>query len=71
MDESTVKLFEYLGWAQAKEEDLLSLGTKKFGPPDATTVEALKKIPVFDLEDLIVRVLEVSSWRELLARPGE
>jgi hypothetical protein len=71
MDESTYKFLEYMGWVVAKKEDLLSLGTKKFGPPDATTVEALKEIPVADLEDLILRVLEVSSWRELLARPAE
>jgi hypothetical protein len=46
---------------------LLHLGRKKFGPPDPRVEVAIATIADLDrLRDLIDRVLDVSSWDELL-----
>jgi predicted transposase YdaD len=49
---------------------LLLLGTARLGPPDATTraaIEGMNNIEI--LEPLSIRLLNVSSWHELLAQP--
>jgi hypothetical protein len=55
------------GVVEETQRLILRLGQIRFGPPDAptrTAVEALK-----DLERLSERLLDVSSWAELLAEP--
>lgn len=47
---------------------ILLQGQKKFGPPDEQTraaVDGLEQLP--QLEELFDRLLEVTSWQELLA----
>jgi hypothetical protein len=47
---------------------LLRHGHKRFGPPDPQTMTAIDVLVDLDhLEQLIDRILEVSSWQELLA----
>jgi hypothetical protein len=47
---------------------LLRLGGKRFGPADEATTAALNAIEdVQRLEELCERILEVSSWQELLS----
>jgi predicted transposase YdaD len=47
---------------------LLLLGTTRFGPPDAPTRDRIESInDVQRLEQLTVRLLDVSNWDELLA----
>lgn len=56
--------------AEAKKLLLLQ-GTSRFGPPDEQTraaVERLRNLP--RLEELSVRLLTASSWRDLLRRPA-
>jgi hypothetical protein len=49
---------------------LLLLGRNRFGPPDPTTQAALEAINRPErLEQLVQRLLDVSSWQELLATP--
>ena len=60
-----------LGRAQVLEVErgaLIQLGTKKLGPPDAQTTLRLNAITdVGRLSALIPRVLDVSTWAQLLA----
>ena len=60
---------EARGEANAARDILLHLGTKRFGMP---TTAALKTITAMDSADrlklLCERVIEVESWKELLAR---
>ena len=47
---------------------LLRLGSKRFGPPAAETTVAIEAIADLNqLEELIERTQDVSSWEELLA----
>ena len=49
---------------------LLFLGGVRFGLPDERTHAALARIDTLEiLEGLCIRVLDVSSWQELLALP--
>jgi hypothetical protein len=49
---------------------MLRQGTKRFGPPHARTRAAIEAITDVDrLEQLTERLLDVSSWDELLATP--
>ena len=58
------------GMVKARQQDLLDLGRKKFGAPGDAIRTALASISDADrLASLIVRVLDVSSWDELLAAP--
>jgi predicted transposase YdaD len=58
------------GRAEEARAVLLRLGRKRLGPPDAASLGALQSITDVDrLEGLAERVLEVSSWEELLL-PG-
>lgn len=58
------------GQAVEARKILLRQGGKRFGPPDARTREAIEAITDIDrLEQLTERLLDVSSWDELLATP--
>lgn len=49
---------------------LLRMGGKRLGPADADTRAAIESIVDVDrLEQLAERLLDVSSWDELLATP--
>ncbi len=59
------------GQFKADRAALLRLGRKKFGPPDETveaTIDAL--VDLDRLNALLDRILDVSTWDELLATPG-
>jgi hypothetical protein len=48
---------------------LKKLGTRRFGPPDHAVLEAIEAVTDLErIELLLERLLEVSSWQELLAR---
>ncbi len=58
------------GKIQARQEVLLELGGKKFGPPDQDSERAVRSITDLDrLGFLSKRLLDVSSWQDLLATP--
>ncbi len=58
------------GQAVEARKILLHLGGKRFGPPDVRTRTAIEAIAdVERLEQLTERLLDVSSWEELLATP--
>ena len=73
MEESTTyQMIMARGRLLGKREDLLLQGREKFGPPDEATVERIQSITDPQrLEQLLVRLLQVSDWQGLLARPGE
>jgi predicted transposase YdaD len=59
---------EAKGRAEGSRQNLLRQGRKKFGPPDEQVKASVAAIHDLDrLHDLIDRVLDVSSWDELLA----
>jgi hypothetical protein len=61
---------ELKGKVEARQEVLVQLGRKKFGMPDPTIAMALRGITDADrLTRLIDALLDVSSWKELLATP--
>jgi len=65
MEESTT--YQYL-LSKGEKKVILRQGRKKFGPPDEAAVAALEKIDDTEqLAQLAERLLEVSSWKELLA----
>jgi hypothetical protein len=56
--------------AEEAKKILMLLGRKRFGPPNVRMSAALERIKGLDrLEHLTERLLEVSSWEELLAEP--
>jgi hypothetical protein len=58
------------GRAEGARRFLRRLGSKRFGKPDAHIDAALDAIADLErLEQLSDRVLEVTTWDELLARP--
>jgi hypothetical protein len=58
------------GEAKGARKFLLLLGSDRFGKPDLTTTAALEAINnPKRLEQLGRRMLQVSSWQELLATP--
>jgi hypothetical protein len=78
VNRATGKIDEWLAEGEAKGEakgemngsrsTLLRLGRKRFGEPKAEVVQALEAISSTEtLQQLAVRVLEVESWKELLA----
>jgi predicted transposase YdaD len=71
MEESTTyQMIMARGRLLGKREDLLLQGREKFGPPDGATVERIQSITDPQrLEQLLVRLLQVSDWQELLAAP--
>ena len=71
MEESTT--YQWIidkGRVEEAKKFLLLLGQERFGLPDSDTSAALKSITDIDhLEELVRRILKVSSWQELLAGP--
>jgi hypothetical protein len=62
-------LFRREGRAEEARENILALGTRKFGPPPndvAVAIHAIKDLPRLHL--LRDALLEANSWQELLAR---
>ena len=58
------------GTLQARLEDLLLLGRRRFGHASAETESALRGITDADrLARMIAALLDASSWQELLAIP--
>jgi predicted transposase YdaD len=61
---------ESKGRAEEARQLLLRLGRKKLGAPETTVEEAVRAITDVDrLEFLIERLLEVTSWQDLLQTP--
>jgi len=57
-----------IGRKETSLELLLSLGSKRFGKPDADTLSTLKAIRSADrLQELALRVLDVRNWQKLLS----
>jgi hypothetical protein len=73
MEESTtVQWFLDRGKARGRKEDLLRLGSKRFGPPQPSHEAAINALTEDDLEKLkalMDRLLDAASWDELLAAP--
>lgn len=58
------------GVTRGAQEVLLQQGRKKFGAPDEQTENTLRSITDLDrLKYLSERLLDVSTWAELLAVP--
>ena len=58
------------GMEQAARHILLLLGRKRFGEPPPGAILTLRKIEDMDRFDrMALRLLEVSSWAELLDTP--
>jgi hypothetical protein len=58
------------GMIEARQEVLLQQGRKKFGTPDKHTENTLRSITDLErLKYLSERILDVSTWAELLALP--
>jgi hypothetical protein len=58
------------GVVQARKEDLLFIGRRRFGPPKKRITAALEGIvDEARLKRLIEHSFDVSSWDELLALP--
>ena len=66
-ESSTYQMILNEGRVETEREILLMLGSTRLGEPDARTQNAIKKMadPNY-LKDLIRRVYEVESWRDLL-----
>ena len=71
MEESST--YQYIvakGELREAKKILMLLGGKRFGRPDAKISAAIESISDLErLEQLGQRLLEVSSWEELLATP--
>jgi hypothetical protein len=58
------------GKIEARQEVLLELGQKRFGAPDKSTELAVRAITDLErLKHLSERLLEASTWQELLEKP--
>ena len=69
-DSSAFELIEEGGYIKGEQDLLLRQGRKRYGPPDETTVAALRAIKDLDrLGRFADAVLSVGSWRELLDTP--
>ncbi len=56
------------GMHNARQEDLIQLGRRRFGPPSRETEAAIRSITDADrLWRMIEGLLDVSNWEELLA----
>jgi hypothetical protein len=73
MEESTtVQWFLERGEARGRKDDLFRLGSKRFGVPQPSQKAAIDALTEDDLEKLkalVDRLLDVSSWDELLNMP--
>ncbi len=51
---------------------VIRLGCKRFGPADSSTIASIEQVTdLSQIERFVDRLLEVNSWKELLALPGE
>lgn len=67
-ESSTYQAILEEGQAEGIQRALLLQGRKRFGPPDAATQEAVRAITdVARLEKMSERLLDVSTWQDLLA----
>jgi len=58
------------GKLQEARDLLITVGRKRLGSPSASYVKRIKRIKDrLRLEELLVRLNDVESWRELLAAP--
>jgi hypothetical protein len=58
------------GMVKARQDDILRLGSKKFGAPGAAAEQSLRGITDPErLARLLDRLLDVSSWHDLLTVP--
>jgi hypothetical protein len=65
---SLIKEEDFVSFRKGIRETIVRQGTKKFGVPDNSTIAILEAITRPDrLRFLSERLLEVSSWRELVA----
>ncbi len=69
-ESSTYQSIVAKGALKGEKKLLMLQGRKRFGPPDVQTTAAIEAITDLDrLEQLGQRLLDVSSWQELLATP--
>ena len=67
-ESSTYQYIMYMGALKGAKRFVMLQGSKRFGPPDAETSAAIEAITDLDrFEQLCERLLDVSSWQELLA----
>ena len=70
-ESSTYQFLLAKGALKEAKKLLLVQGRNRFGPPDGTIVAAIDAITDLErLEQLGERLLDVSSWQELLAAPS-
>jgi hypothetical protein len=68
--EKGVAIGEAKGEAKGERRTLLLVGKKRFGPPPPEVVAALEAINDPErLDQLSLRLLDVTSWQELLNLP--
>jgi len=59
---------EAIGEVRNARRTILSLGSQRFGPPDAGTVATIESIDTIEpLDRLVQRLLAATSWHDLLA----
>ena len=69
-DSTTYQWIMSKGEARGLVRMLLRQGRRKFGGPDPQTVQAVENITDIErLQALSERLLDASSWQELLATP--
>ena len=67
-ESSTYQLIEERGERKALIRTLLRLGRKKIGEPDAATIASIERLTDVDrVQALTERILDVTTWQELLA----
>lgn len=53
------------GFAEGRREVVVRLGTRRFGAPDAETLQWLETLDAEGLSAAVDRLLEADSWRAL------
>ena len=67
-ESSSYQLIMERGEARGERRTLLRLGRKKFGEPDSATLALVERLTDIDrLETLLERILDVTTWQELLS----
>ena len=67
-ESSTYQLIMERGELRNEKRTLLRLGRKKFGEPDSATLSLVERLTDADrLHALTARLLDVTSWEELLS----
>ena len=69
-ESTTYQLILNKGAARASQSHILSLGTQRFGAPEAATEAAVRGITDSErLERIVARLLTATDWNDLLATP--